>query len=395
MPYFKWYGINAEGAIGKGVDFARSSEMLVKVVQHKYQLELLSYEHKRQGILAPFSYQQKAQFFKQLGELLQAGVPVVDALGVIELSTSHAYFKDIVSDCAQAVREGNSLSQVCIFYHDLVSPFVWQVLVCGEESGALDKACLEIADYYTSLGAFTQKIKAALLMPGITLGFFVLIVGVLFFAVIPRFGALLLSLHKPLPARTLQLIHISGWLQDHYVVLLGLLGMGFCVVLWSMRHIKDWEWQNVAIYIPLVKDWIIASTWVFFFRNLGSALISGVDIAQALHVACSGISCRYLQRYYQQLLQQVVAGASLSQVLRNSAIKVEGSCIAFIATGESTGKLGVMMHKCADIYQEKLYKSLHSCTQLMQPLILILLGLLVALLIFVLYEPIFTLSTVM
>lgn len=396
MPYFKWYALDTQGTVHSGVDFARSPEILTKRIKRKDFVEVVSCEEYNKPIFSPISYAQRALFFRQLGSLLQAGIRVADALKVAEQTVSNQHFQRVVADCLYAVQEGISLSQACSYHRDFFTPFACRLLMAGEESGALATACNELANYYENIELFVQKVRSVILLPIVTLLFFFVIITILFVTVIPRFAVLLQSLNKPLPKRTEFLIQLSSWIKSINAIPV-IVTIGICLLLMRWMNVRAKRRATTGawlLYIPYIRLWVVYAAAISFFKTLGSLLIGGVDIAKALSIASLGISAAPLRTQYEACTRFVEAGIPLSQALQRANIRVASSCHALIHVGEATGNLGPLLLQCATYYQEKLYKMLHTFSQVVQPVLLLFLGVLVACLIFILYEPIFTLSMI-
>lgn len=396
MPYFKWYALDEAGTIHKGVSFARSPEYVLKVIHKQNCTTLLSCKESRKKLFSSLSYADRALFFKQIGSLLQAGIRVADALPIAEQTVANKQFQEVIADCGYAVQEGIPLSQACAYHVDFFTPFACQLLMAGEESGALATACQELAAYYENVDLFTRKVKSVLLLPLITVLFFFVIVIAIFWLVIPRFAILLRSLHKPLPWRTEVVIGISNWLTSMQImpVVLAMFVIVMAVRWISMYAKRGMMGSSWLLYVPFVRLWLFDSAQASFFKTLGSLLSGGVDIAKALHIACLSIAYAPLRKKYEAVAHAIEGGTPLSAALAQAHMPLVPQCKALILLGEATGNLGPMLVACATQYQEKLYKMLDTFSKMVQPLLLLVLGLLVACLVFVLYEPIFTLSMI-
>lgn len=394
MPYFKWHGTDASGQVCQGTLFARSPAILEQLLAQQKVTFLTCAERPKPSFShAPF--EQRAVFFQQMGSLISAGVSVVDALSVAHSSVSHRYFRLVIEDCRQAIEEGNSLSQACAFHADFFTPFACQILMAGEESGSLGKSCAHLAQYYFEIDGFMKKIRSALLVPLITIGMFLVVVGVLFIAVIPRFATILTSLHKPLPVRTQVLIAISAWIGQHTIVFavggaLGLLVLAHWLVRQVRHQIGVGGW---ILYVPVAGTWVRDAAISSFFKTMGALLVGGVDISRALSLATMGIRCAPLRMQFEAVTQAVHDGASLTDALHAARVSVPPACAALLAIGENSGTLGPMLLACAEHCQAKLYRMLERGSTLVQPVVLMVLGILIAGLIFSLYEPLFTLGS--
>lgn len=393
MPYFKWYATDASGKLHTGSSFVRSADLVKKAIRAQGLVELISC-HAQAPQRFSLSVAERAQFFEQLATLLHARVRVADALAIAEKTVTQGYVRLVVADCTAAVREGVPLSKVCEYHADVFTPFACSLLLAGEESGALAAACKSLAVHYYEIDTVAKKVKSTLLLPLVTLSFFFVVLAIIFIAVIPRFATLLYSLRKPLPRRTELLIGLSEWVNHLHplVAIAGLVGLFFVLRLLFRKISKQPWFGKWCLWLPYVGNWLYSMAAIAFFRTLGSLLVGGVDITKALQVAVMSVSFEPLRNAYATIAAEVQAGRPLSEAFERSPLEVAPVCKAMIAVGEASGNLGLMLVRCADFYQAQLYKMLALINQLIQPVMLILLGLLVAMLVFALYEPLLTLS---
>jgi type II secretory pathway component PulF len=392
MPFFRWYALTSEGQVHRGLRFARNVSALTLYLLDQ-QLALVRWVSRSSYIPYRRLVHERVALFQQLGWLLISGVHLTHALAIVAEGATDNHVRVIVRDCAEAVGEGIALSDVAVCHSELFSPFVCRMLLVGERSGSLGKACTDLAAYDTIMATFADKLRSAILMPLITLGMFIVMVGVLFYAVIPRFGAILKTLKGPLPARTQFLLTASEWLRSPGgMILVGAVLIAALASFWYVRRSSRHYSATVLSYIPFIRLSIDDLSAALFFRTLSSLLCGGVNVTQALTIAPQSIASNPVRQYYEQAAADVAEGASLSKALHDHVSHLAPGCYALLQVGEATGKLGPMAAACADFYQARVVRWCTLIGYLAQPILLLILGVLVALLMLSLYEPIFSIG---
>lgn len=392
MPSFKWYALDGAGTVIEGIDFARSAERLGVLLQAR-GYALVSYRAQSLALVKSCS-QELAQFFAHVASLLAAHVRLVDALVIARSTIKSKYFQLVVDDCIDAVQEGIPWGTACAFHEHFFSPMICQLLYAGQESGTLQHVCKDIATYFSLTQQFRSHIRTLLMMPALTALCFLGILICMFVVVIPRFAILLRSLHKPLPGKTALLIRISDTLMKVHPFILCLVVVGVLGALWyGLRLLMRAEQvRMLALLLPGSKTVIYSLAAVAFFRTLGTLLSAGVDVVKALHIALESIELSIVRQRYAAAARDVESGIPLHQALSAHGLATEPLCQAYLMVGVSSGNLGLFVLKCADYYQDQLQSIFKYFALLLQPFLLLLLGLAVAFVVITLYEPIFTMG---
>lgn len=395
VPYFNWHALTPDNQVKTGYEFCRSAELLSVQLGQRGLIKVLAIEERPLSVFSVISDEERALFFRQMGSLLGAGITVIDALSVCKKTIRTARFQEVIADCQVAVSEGISFSAACAFHYDFFPPFACRLLEAGEELGSLAKICADLADHYEVLSLFSKKVRSALIVPLLTVICFLGVFGLIFGFVIPRFAILLRSMRVPISGTTELLFSCAEWLQaGGWFIVGGGLVLAVVVVRWLLlSRRRTHQWGHLILHIPFFGAWIQEVNAYAFFRTLGALLDGGVDISQALSMACLGISCEPLRVQYDAVAHAVTSGRALSQSFTEAGIRQTPLCQALVEVGESTGKLGPLLLQCAKDYDQRLTARLHMFGTVIQPIILLFLGLGIALLMFALYEPLFTMGS--
>ncbi len=394
MPLFKWEGIDITGSICSGKEEASTSQELEKtlrtrgiaMLQAKKALfqavdraEQVSHGKKRQSIHELF-------FFSNLAELLDAGLFVSDAIALMaqQQKEKDSYFDEI----KQKVNQGVPLSAALESYK--ISPLIISLVRAGEETASLTKTSRLIAQYLTQQQEFRSRIKTAIYMPAITFGFFVLMMLVIIFGLVPKIVTLFPEGTK-LP-NALRILSNISQLPKRPLFLLWLSAMFCCIglfIFW-LAHAGRSYLDAIMLQLPLVRTWVLNRNLANLLTSLGIMLEGGIPIARALPIASNGLTNSLLRNKFLVIGKEIEMGAPFSQAIRQELHLEDLATI--MALGEQTGRLGQLVNRTARWYEKQCTDSLLMVTQVIQPTLIIILGLGIAGLIGSVYLPILELA---
>ena len=287
------------------------------------------------------------------------------------------------------------MSTVLAQFPDVFDLLVVETVRVGERSGCLIESLDNLCAYLEARREFNAKLRSAALTPALTFLFFIAVTLVIFTVVVPRFADVFKSVGQELPAITKAMLAISDFLRSWKVlVALGLVGgLGFvlryCVRLPAVRLATD----TVLLKVPLIGQLVKNSSLTYFLRSAAMLVTSGMHVVPALAIAKKSVSNEVLSRQFEEIYHDVQSGYSLSQAMVNREQDFfDAELIALISVGQESGKLGLLLSKAAAVYQEKVNNQLTFIVVMVQPLLMIILGLLITSLIFAVYMPILSLS---
>jgi type II secretory pathway component PulF len=397
MPYFSWKGVDIEGSIHKGKLFAQSKEELDALL-FKQEIALIGCSQVKQiSLLNSISFQDKIQFFKQLGQLLNAGVLLPDALLVATSQAQQIKFQTILSQITQQVHEGNALSQSLANQNNVFDAVMVHMVKVGEESGKLSSILAMLGDYLQMRSDFGKNLRSALLMPSITFAFFFCITLFIFVFIIPQFAHLFQSNNQTLPQITKNMLAISDFVTSqamvYFLALAGtaLLALYRLIKTKNGKCLRDIFVIKIPIFGPLIKE----NSLGYFLHAVSMLLQGSMPLPQAIQVAKATVSNDFLVSNLTMIEQDILAGSSLSQaMIHNMAQIFDAPIIAMIRVGEESGRLASLLGKAGHFYQSKVHKTLAWIVTIINPLLMIALGALITFLIVAVYVPIFNLSDI-
>ena len=394
MPYYSWKGVDLHARWRKGNIFARSENELDALL-FKKDIALL-YFRKKRFMRSGLNPQEVVNYFIQLHTLAKAGVMIPEALNTIATYTNHPYFSSVCYDVADQVTQGIALAPALAKYPHVFNPVTVQVVGIGQESGSLPQSLEVLVHYLESVLNFKKKLRSAFLLPAVTFIFFLLIIAIILVVIVPQFASLCATMQKQVPESTQMLLNISEFLRSKNALMVGACVTMLCLAMGRYKRSTKGK-KKVSHYllkIPVLRKLIVYQVVAVFFRSTAQLLQGGMPLAKALAIAAESIEYLTIKERFAYVASAVDAGMPLSASLNECSDYLDHSAIALINVGQETGKLGQMLARIADVYQENLLSQMQRITTLAQPFLLIILGLLIGMLILGLYAPIMSLSSI-
>src|SRR5580704_5398541 len=328
---------------------------------------------------------------QQFNTLIKAGLPILRALDLLADRASSPKLRPVITQIRDRVREGKSLSEA-VAEAGVFSKVYSTAILAGEKSGNLSG----VLDYYIAYQKVStgvrKKILATLMYPALLVIVSVVIVSYLVTAVIPKFALLYRDLHVDLPGPTQLLIALT---VDYRYVFLGaavafvLLIVG--IYFWSRTEDGGVAFDRLKFRVPVVGDTLLKFQVAQFSRTLATLLTGGTPLVAGLQTASDAISSKLIRSTVTQATQMVREGESLHSALASKGTMPE-LALDMIEVGESSGALAPMLTSVAEFYEEEVGIRLGALVAVIEPVILIFMGLLVAFILISLYLPIFSFS---
>jgi len=328
---------------------------------------------------------------QQFNTLIKAGLPILKALDLLATRASSPKLRPVVSQVRDRVREGKSLSEA-VTEAGVFSKVYSTAILAGEKSGNLPG----VLDYYIAYQRVStgvrKKILASLAYPALLVCVAVIIVTYLITVVIPKFALLYRDMNVELPAPTRLLIAIT---VDYRYSVLGTVALiavtAAGIFLWSRSEEGGAAFDRFKFRLPVIGDTLLKFQVAQFSRTLSTLLTGGTPLVAGLQTASDAITSKLLRSTVDQATQMVREGESLHGALATKGIVPE-LALDMIEVGESSGALAPMLNSVAEFYEEEVNLRLTALVSLIEPLLLVFMGLLVAFILISLYLPIFSFS---
>jgi len=331
-------------------------------------------------------------FNQELATLLKAGMPLVQSLEILRRRVTNPVFKSVLNDVHDRVRAGSSLSE-SFEAHGSMFPGVYTAsLMAGEKSGNLEEVIRRYVTYVKVVESVRRKTISALIYPAVLLALSLVVVGILVLRVVPQFSGYYEQFGKELPLSTRVIVAVSAYATAYFgIMVIVILGVSAAVWLWLKRPGQRELVDRWILSVPLLGGVARKFSTSQAARTLATLLGGGIPLVNAIDVSARSIKNRYLARELHKASQQVREGRALSAAMSDSGAFPDVS-LKMVEVGEQTGALQEMLNSLADFYDEEIETNLDRFVTLVEPILLIIMGIVIAGLLLALYMPLFNLS---
>ncbi|CAL7964367.1 Type IV pilus assembly protein PilC [Gammaproteobacteria bacterium] len=398
MPTYTWSGVDCNGKKISGVDCVNNYQHLKHKLSNQNIL-LLKVELK---ISMAFWRNRKIKakhvtaFIEQLAILINANISLITALNIIGQDETNEGLKNLIINCKNSISAGQSLHQTLCQHPQYFNELLCSLIYVGEQSGTLDIILNELASYFAKIASQKRKIIKALLYPATVLSITFIVTAILLLFVIPQFKTLYDGAGASLPSYTQFIIDLGDFVQAHWsFILSGIFSTIVCTKLFHQRSIRFRHYlDDVSLKTPIIGKILTYSIITRLTKTIGLSFKSGMPLLKAITTS-SGTTQNWR---YQLALQNISKSISNGKTLHGAMAEQKlfpPKVIQLIALGEETGTLDIMLEKIATIYNKELNHITDNLNNLLEPIIMLILGFLVGGLIIGMYLPIFRLGMVM
>jgi type IV pilus assembly protein PilC len=335
-----------------------------------------------------------AIFTQQLSSLLVAGLPLVQCLEALQDQTEDPVFRVIIRDVRTDISSGNSFSAAVKKFPRAFNSLFISMVEAGEASGALAEILGKVAGYFESTVKLTKKVKSAMTYPIAVISLAIILVNVLLIFVIPVFAAMFSDFGAKLPAPTMALIDTSNFLKHNiHWIILGVVGVWWLfkkiVSTPKGRRVKDQALVRAPIFGSLVHKIALSR----FCRTYATLIRSGVPILRTLEIVAGASGKVQIEDACAEIAKHVSQGGQVSEVLAVNAF-FPPMMKHMVKAGETTGNVDGMMNKIADFYDTECDATVGALTSLIEPMLIVFLGVVVGGIVMAMFLPIFQLGAV-
>jgi len=330
-------------------------------------------------------------FSRHLSIMLKSGISIAEAIEIIEAQTQNQLFKRIVHSIKKTIVSGRTLSKALSEFPRVFDSFYLSLISIGEESGNLEKNLDYLALQIKKNLEFKKKVQGALLYPMIILATAVLAGSGISIFILPKLVDLLTSLNADLPFTTKVLIFIGTAMKRFgFIIFAGLIAIGILIrALINFPSIKP-RWQNLILSTPVYGRFVQNVELSSFCRNLGIMLSSGLPIITALSTQAEATSNIIYKKYFKTLTHEVERGKSIEEIFSSGQFKyIPLIASRMIGVGEKTGKLDESLLYLGDYFEDEVDSAAKNFATIIEPVILIFVGLIVAFIAISIISPIY------
>jgi general secretion pathway protein F len=412
MPMYAYKGIAASGKNTSGMKDADSPKTLRQILR-KEGILVTSFELSRGGKAAKEANAKKgglsrdvdlggiiggvkktevANLTRQMATLLKAGIPLAEALGALVEQITNVRLKTPMAEVRTAVNEGSALADALAKHPKIFDELFVSMVRAGEIAGNLDEVLTRLADFLEGAQKLKSKVQSAMIYPLVMVLVTVGIIGVLMVKAIPEITSMFSQQGKTLPLNTRMLIASSSFMGNHWkAILLVLIAGTFLFMKWKSTKDGKETWHRFVLKLPVVGQLVRTINVSRFARTLGTMLESGVPMLRALDTSKQIVANVVLRDAIENAKRAVTEGESLAQTLKKSG-QFPPTMIHMTAVGERAGQLEQMLERVATTYESEVDVKLGRMTALLEPLILVVMGGIVAFIVFSILQPIMDLG---
>jgi type IV pilus assembly protein PilC len=334
-------------------------------------------------------------FNQELATLLKAGMPLVQSLDLLKRRVTSPTFKGVLNDVHEKVRSGTALSDAFASHGDLFPSVYAASLIAGERSGNLDSVLRRYVEYTKILVGVRRKIVTAMVYPAILVTLATGLVGLIMLKVVPALGDFYTSFGADLPMSTRIIVQASDFLRGHFVLILAAIAAVIVAILaWLRQPGQKERFARMILGVPMLGEVAKKFATSQMARTLATLLGGGLPLVNALDIAAKSIGNHYIAAQLNIVSARVREGESFSGALQARAVFPEVA-VKMAEVGEATGALQEMLNTVADFYDEEIATTMERFVTLVEPVLLVIMGIVLAGVLLALYMPIIQLSSVM
>jgi type IV pilus assembly protein PilC len=334
-------------------------------------------------------------FNQELATLLKAGMPLVQSLDLLKRRVDSPVFRSVLNDVHERVRSGTSLSDAFGAHASMFPSIYTASLVAGERSGSLDAVLRRFVEYTKIVQTMKRKTISALVYPAILIGLALVLVGIIVLRVVPAFADFYGGFGAELPVSTRVIVSISLFLQRQMLyIAIGLVAAVGGFMIWVRRPGQKARFDKAILHVPMLGDIARKFATSQMARTLATLLGGGLPLVNALDIAAKSVGNQYMAAELDIVGVRVREGASFAGALEARGVFPEVA-VKMAEVGESTGALQDMLNTVADFYDEEISTNMERFVTLIEPVLLVIMGIVVAGLLLALYMPLFQLSSVL
>ncbi len=391
---FQWEGRDKTGKTVKG-EIRASGEAVVNATLRRQGINVTKVRRQRLAGGKRVTEKDIALFTRQLATMMKAGVPLLQAFDIVGKGHANPRVTKLLMDVKSDVETGSSLAAAFRKHPLHFDALFCNLVQAGEQAGILETLLDRLATYKEKILAIKSKIKSALFYPVAVIVVAFIITAVIMIFVIPAFKQVFTSFGADLPAPTLVVMGVSDFFVEFWYLIFGILigGVWGFFELWKRSEAVQISMDRLLLRMPIFGDIIRKSVIARWTRTLSTMFAAGVPLVEALD-SVGGAAGNYVYKIAtKQIQQEVSTGTSLTAAMGNANV-FPNMVVQMASIGEESGSLDHMLSKVADFYEAEVDDAVEALSSLMEPLIMVVLGVLIGGMVIAMYLPIFKLGQV-
>src|SRR6266478_3628150 len=405
MATFVWEGRTAQGRVVKGDNLeapsldaalARLREQRIRPIPNRVKEKGKGFEKEISipGFGDKVTTKDLSLATRQLSTMIDAGLPIVQCLDILAEQSESKLLRTTIGIIKKDVEGGCTLADALRKHPKIFDDLYVNMVEAGEAGGILNTILNRIALFIEKANRLKKKVKGAMIYPCAIVGVAVIVVAIMMIFVIPVFAELYGSMGKALPAPTQITINISNWVRANCIYMVfALVGIIVAIRFYYRTDNGQMNIDRLLLRLPVVGDLLRKVAVARFSQNMAILLSSGVPILDGLAITARTAGNRVIEKAIMDSRVSISQGRTVADPLRESKIFPPMVC-QMVAVGENTGGLDTMLRKVAELYEDEVDDAVANLTALMEPMIMVVLGVILGGLVISMYLPIFQLGSV-
>ncbi len=397
LTQFVWEGTDAKGRRVKGDDQAPSAAY-IKATLRRQGIRQVKVKKKPKPLFTIGSSATPKDITiatRQLSTMISAGIPIAQSIDAIGRGQEKASMQDLLTSIRQEVESGTSLSSALSRYPKYFDRLYTSLVAAGEQSGTLDVLLEKVAAYKEKIEALKSKVKSAMVYPIAVLVVAMIVIALMLIFVIPQFEQLFRNFGGELPTLTQTIVDLSRWMQKNWWIFLGIsIAVAVAVAYiyrrsYKVRYGLDRLILRIPVFGPLFRKAAIAR----FARTLSTMFGAGVPLVDALESVAQASGNRVYHNAIMEVRNEVSTGTSLEVSMARTSL-FPTMVQQMVGTGEESGELELMLLKVAEFYEQEVDDAVAALSSLIEPLMIVSLGVIIGIMVVAMYLPIFKMAAV-
>jgi type IV pilus assembly protein PilC len=389
MPSYEYTARNQQGQESTGTMDAASRDEVVANLRKQRMVLIRLREAKKAKRGGRIATRDIVIFTRQFATMILAGRPLVQALDILAQQTENKALAEVTRQVVYDVESGHTLADALSKHPRAFTALYVNMVAAGEAGGILDTILLRLAVFLEKNDAIVRKVKGAMIYPAVIFSVAIIAVVVLLIFVIPTFQQMFASVNMELPLPTRIVIGMSDFLQGFWWLLgLAIVAIGVGIQRYYATENGKLVIDRLLLRAPVVGDLLRKSAVSRFTRTLGTLISSGVSILDGLEITARTAGNRVIHDAVMESRGSIAGGETIAQPLQKSGV-FPPMVTSMIAVGEATGGLDEMLTKIADFYDDEVDAAVGALLSLMEPIMIVVLGVIVGGMIVAMYLPIF------
>jgi type IV pilus assembly protein PilC len=398
MPVYLWKGKDRYNKNKKG-EMEAPSEDVVRSELVRRKITSAKIKKKPKDLFENVSFMQPKVkgsdiiiFCRQFSTMIDAGLPIIQCLDILYAQNDNKTFKKMLKDVKSNVESGQTLAEAMRKYPKQFDDLFVNMISAGEAGGILDMILRRLSAYLEKAAKLKAKIKGGMTYPLVTIVIAIVVVAIIMVFVIPVFEEMFSGMGSALPAATQFVVKLSRAVKSNIFYIIG----ATIIFIYAIRRFYKTEkgktlMDDYVLKVPLFGDLIRKAAVAKFTRTTGTMLSSGVAILDALEIVAKTAGNKTIEKAVLDTRTAIAEGRTMSDPLAESGVFPSMVC-QMIAVGESTGALDAMLTKIADFYEEEVDQAVENLTALIEPFMIVFLGVVIGGLVVSMYLPIFKMA---